>query len=130
MPLVDRYTFCQYAICSQDYAALEWALNNNYLAYNSKFCALAAERGSFDLLRWLHQHGMPWDVETCRAAIRKNHFQILKWAVQRGCRTGKDLHLYAQTENKPLIARWLWEYRRSPAYTKVPVKYKTRPHIS
>jgi len=122
MQLVDKHTFCHYAVFKADYPALDWALNNNYFKYVSSLCTLAAEKGDLNLLKWLHQHGVPWNEETCQAAIRQNHFHVLKWAIERGCRTGKDLYKYALQQRNTCIADWLWTYQHSSAYTRCQVK--------
>ena len=57
---------------------------------NEEACANAAEKGFFDILQWLSEHGCPWDEKTCEEAASGGQFQILKYAHEQGCPWNSD----------------------------------------
>ena len=43
-------------------------------------CRAAAQRGNLSVLKWLRQHGCPWDSPTSHDAAAGSHLELLKWA--------------------------------------------------
>lgn len=54
-------------------------------SFNAHACAAAAQCGFLDALRWLHEHGCPWDDLVCRRAVRSGNLEALQFAVWNGC---------------------------------------------
>lgn len=124
--LVDKNTFCKHAVCKKDYAALNWALQNNYFAYIPELCVLAAANADFKMLKWLHQHGAPWNQQTCIAAIDAQQMGILQWTIKRGCLIKSSLYKYALNKKEYAMAKWILEYINSSAYTISIMRCQTR----
>lgn len=125
--LVDPHTFCKHAVCRKDYAALNWALQNNYFAYITELCRLAAANADLNMLKWLHQHGAPWNQETCTAAIDAHQMDILQWAIKRGCPFKRSLYTYACKQGQYTMAKWVLDYINSSEYTIAIMKCQTCP---
>ena len=41
--------------------------------------------GHLDVLKWLRQHGCPWDGWTIQKATEEGNFELRDWAVKHGC---------------------------------------------
>ena len=37
------------------------------------------------MLKWLREHGCPWDASTCDVARNFKHPEVLQWALDNGC---------------------------------------------
>ena len=48
-------------------------------------CTAAALAGHFEVLKFLHQNGCPWNKETCEYAAFELHLEVLKYAHTHGC---------------------------------------------
>ena len=70
---------------------LKWARLQKGCPWNEQTCAIAAENGHFEILKWAREQGCPWDEWTCAYAARNGHFEILKWAREQGCPWDKRL---------------------------------------
>ena len=51
-------------------STISWALEK-CSEERERFCARMAENGNFDLLKFLHENGCPWDGWTCFSATKK-----------------------------------------------------------
>lgn len=49
-------------------------------------CAAAAAGGHLECLKFLHDHGVPWDIITCVDAAKGGHLKCLKYAHENGCK--------------------------------------------
>ena len=47
--------------------------------------AFAAKEGHLDILKWLHERGIPWDSLSCYFAITEKRLKILKWLRENDC---------------------------------------------
>ena len=47
--------------------------------------AAAANKGEFDVVRWLRERGCGWTADTCANAARCGHLELLRWARNNGC---------------------------------------------
>jgi hypothetical protein len=48
-------------------------------------CSNAASNGHLDVLKYLHEHGCPWDSLTCYHAHENDHIEFLNYAIEREC---------------------------------------------
>jgi hypothetical protein len=46
---------------------------------------MAAMAGHVEMVKWLHNHGCPWDTLTCSSAARSGHLRVLQWAREHHC---------------------------------------------
>jgi hypothetical protein len=53
-------------------------------------CAIAAEVGNLDVLKWARENDCPWDDETCANAAEGGHLEVLKWARENDCPWDED----------------------------------------
>ena len=54
-------------------------------AFTASDCEEAASNGQLECLKYLHEHGCPWDEETCWYAAKNGHLECLKYAHEQGC---------------------------------------------
>ena len=71
-------------------------------------CASAAESGRLDALRWLREHGSPWNERTCAWAAREGHFEVLRWAHTHGCPWDARACAAAANRGDVTMLRWLF----------------------
>ena len=45
----------------------------------------AVRHGAFNVVKWLHTNGYPWNEYACAFATLGGHLEILKWARTNGC---------------------------------------------
>ena len=64
-------------------------------------CALAAASGHLDILKYLHENGVPWDYKTCAFARENNHLECLVYALDNGCENDKHVPQHQQVSNVP-----------------------------
>jgi hypothetical protein len=81
-------------------------------AWNDAACDRAAERGQFDTLRWLREHGCPWYVSTvCINAACYGSTDILDYVVQQGEVLDADVLagtlMFADICNQQQVVKWL-----------------------
>ena len=65
-------------------STLSWALEK-CSEKKERFCAQMARNGNFDLLKFLHENGCPWNEWTCANAAKIGHFECLKYLHENGC---------------------------------------------
>ena len=59
--------------------------NINCVIHKKPTCWIAAKIGHLECLRYLHEHGCPWDSMTCSSAASRGHLECLKYAHEHGC---------------------------------------------
>jgi hypothetical protein len=69
--------------------------------------AAAASSGHFALLRWLHEHGCPWDSKTCTAAAGRGNILMLLYATVHGCGISSFSASAAAFGNHRHIIEWI-----------------------
>lgn len=84
----------------------------------SKYCLIAAIKGSIDILEYLHNSGCPWNAETSTAAVCYSKFELLKWAHEHGCPWDTSTSRIAAKLKDPTILKWLIQ-NGCPTNTKV-----------
>ena len=88
---------------------LKW-LRENECPWDRWTCAYAAEHGHLEMLKWARENDCPWDEATCAFAADSGHLETLKWARENGCPWDHALMWWQATENDHLeVVRWLNE---------------------
>lgn len=64
---------------------LQWLITNHGKPLCESVCAAAANRGSFECLKYMHEINLPWDERVCINAAYNNHIECLKYAHDNGC---------------------------------------------
>jgi hypothetical protein len=59
------------------------------------------------MLRWLHEHGYPWDEETCQAAL--GNLEMFKWVLERGCPFDYVILIHKRTPEEETAVNWARE---------------------
>ena len=54
-------------------------------SWGAIICALTAESGHLDMLKYLHENGCPWDQQSCQRAAFNGHLDVLKYLHENGC---------------------------------------------
>jgi hypothetical protein len=52
-------------------------------------CLGATQGGHLEVLRYAHEHGCPWDIDTCLGATQGGHLEVLRYAHEHGCQWGR-----------------------------------------
>ena len=90
--------------------------------FTSEICEKAASGGHFELLKWAHANGCPWDNpgrpstgvpldgNTCVCAASNGHLDILKWVVANGCPWDKWTCSNAASHGQLEVFRWAREH--------------------
>lgn len=55
------------------------------LSFNNESCNFAAENNRLDLLKFLHENGCPWNIDTTLGAAENGHLECLRYAIENGC---------------------------------------------
>jgi hypothetical protein len=81
-------------------------------AWNTSACCRAARRGQLDMLRWLRNHGCPWDLyEMCASAACNGSTDILDYVTEQGEVLDADLLTealaFADKYNQKQVVEWL-----------------------
>ena len=69
---------------------LKWTQVNN-MAWGSNWgsqehlCSYAAVNGHLPALKYLHENGCPWDLDTCHYAAQYEHWDCFQYAVDNTC---------------------------------------------
>jgi hypothetical protein len=83
-------------------------MRENGCPWNEYTCAVAAEHGHFDVLKWMRENGCPWNESTCLRAAETGKLEILKWARKNGCPWNKqECHEVAVNEGHTDVVAWL-----------------------
>jgi hypothetical protein len=79
------------------------------LPWNEFTCYLAAIRGHYHVLKWLHEQGCPWNARTCEAAAHFGKLEVLKWLHEQGCPWDEGTFGYAAHGGHLKVLKWLHE---------------------
>mmetsp|Transcript_29393 Transcript_29393/g.78986 ORF Transcript_29393/g.78986 Transcript_29393/m.78986 type:complete len:487 (+) Transcript_29393:1-1461(+) len=71
-----------------------------------RLCARAAACGHLHILRWLRDHGAPWDAETTAQAAGGGHLQVLAAARDWGCPWNERTSYLAASNGHLDVLRW------------------------
>jgi hypothetical protein len=55
---------------------------------------------NIQILKWVREHGCPWDEHTCTEAASKGDLEKLKWAREHGCPCTEKAIMYAIKNNQ------------------------------
>jgi hypothetical protein len=53
-------------------------------SWNKWICAVAAEYGHLEILKYARDNGCEWDASICSSVAENGHFQTLKYAHENG----------------------------------------------
>jgi hypothetical protein len=64
----------------------QWLIAESGKSYLDDFsCSNAAFYGKFDILKYLHEHGFPWDCNSTEYAANGGHLEMVKYLIENGC---------------------------------------------
>ena len=81
--LMDKMT-CTY-VASYGYLNILKYLHNHEVPWNEKTCENAGRNGNLDCLKYAHKNGCPWNEYTCAHTAAYGHLDCLKYAHENGC---------------------------------------------
>ena len=93
---------CNNIVYHNNLRLLKWVINREYYSYRiiryivksvsspykiNKYHAIdyAAGNGNLDMIKYLHENGCLWDVQTCMRAANNNRLEVLKYLRENGC---------------------------------------------
>jgi hypothetical protein len=57
----------------------------NVIDPRNNICKYAAKNGNFELLKYAHENGCPWNEDICTYAAKSGHLDCLQYAHENGC---------------------------------------------
>jgi len=99
---------CWHAVKYGHFELLKW-LHENGCPWNEASCNYAAENGRLDILKYLRENDCPWCEYTWEFAIVGGHLDVLKWIYANGCPIIDNAYDLATNRNQHEIASWLQE---------------------
>src|SRR5579872_1055228 len=81
---MDEDTICAVAAEYGRLEILKWLYEQSY-ELNEMTCAKAAGNNQLEILKWLRSKGCPWDDSTCNSAAIGGHLEVLEWVRLNGC---------------------------------------------
>ncbi|KAL4113574.1 hypothetical protein QTP88_017181 [Uroleucon formosanum] len=76
---------CTNAVKNQHFSCLEFVVNNGCPLNSPQPALEAASIGNLTILKYLHERGCPWIIETCTLAALRGDIEYLKHARAKGC---------------------------------------------
>jgi hypothetical protein len=83
--------------------------NHGYTKKYFEVGANATKKGHLEVVKWLHQNGLPLNSWTCRNAALSGNLELLQWARENGCNWGKEIFSNAATAGHLHILIWAKE---------------------
>jgi hypothetical protein len=84
-PGVHCDEFTMYTPAALGFTAVCECLHAEQCLWESVVCDAAARSGHVDTLRWLHEHGCPWDTESvCVLAAESGSLDVMMYLQQEG----------------------------------------------
>jgi hypothetical protein len=81
--------------------------------WRSEICERAAEANNFEVLKYAHENGCPWEVETiCSIAALSGSLVCLRYAHENGCRIDAQTFLNGIQSGSLRVVRYLLESSR------------------
>jgi len=78
---------------------------------SSAILTYAAQEGNFEIVKWLHEKGFPFNESTCIYAVFGGNFEILEWLKPKFDEIGwpfrKEVCMYAASKGHLEILKWL-----------------------
>eukprot|EP01032_Pedospumella_encystans_P017717 gene17717-20184_t len=68
-------------MCHASVEFITWLHEEVYSGFGESDCAVAAKMNNLPALKYLHEHGCPWDEQTIFAACEFGHIPIVEFAV-------------------------------------------------
>lgn len=87
------------------FEVVRW-LRGRGCGWTADVCANAARCGHLELLRWARSAGCPWDERTCANAALHGHLDLLKWAVGAGAPLTPSALLNATIRGHAHVLEW------------------------
>ena len=66
------------------FSLMKW-LREKGVPWDATTCCEAAKQGNLEMLEWLRENRCSWQTRTCAAAALGGHFEVLKWLRANGC---------------------------------------------
>jgi hypothetical protein len=88
-------------------------LRNSGATWDSSTCAHAALSGNLKILKWARENHCPWDDNTCIYAAAGDFPEVLDWAIQKGCTWSSNEILRTATDNGS-VSILNWAYGTNP----------------
>jgi len=76
---------------------------------SSVICALIKDTDEYDLVKYLHEKGWPWDARACDASVMRNNLELLKYLREEDCPWNSDLYRYGVAVTDMEILEYLYE---------------------
>ncbi len=97
---------------------LEWALeeysylfnNNRYRQLQYECCAIAAEKGNIDLLKFLKENKFKWNSKTTNMAAKNGNPILFYWLLKNNCPLGDKITINACRYNNLKLLKWFYKY--------------------
>jgi len=92
----------------------QWVLSHlsdrDSLRFSTKFCNIAAQYGSGDILELARQHGLPWDEGTLVVAARYGHVPAVDYLYSQGCPYIPRVATQAAVYGQLAVLKWAHEH--------------------
>lgn len=97
---------------------LEWTLeeysylfnNNRYRQLQYECCAIAAEQGNIDILKFLKDNKFKWNSKTTNMAAINGNPILFYWLLKNNCPLGDKITINACRYNNLKLLKWFYKY--------------------
>ena len=70
----------------------------------------AVQKNVLDCVKYLHEHGCPWNADTCRWAASEGHLDCLEYLHENGCPWDDDTYDAASENGHVECLKYLQEH--------------------
>ena len=108
-PIPDFVT--EQAAASGHMDVIQWlnVTGNLHLSTHTMYSAVETSHERYELVRFLHENGCPWNELTVKTAARRGHFKILKYTISNGCPIDADALNNAVQKGSMDMVKFLFE---------------------
>ena len=97
------------AILNESLICLTYLHENGYISVKFDICRLSAEHGKLKSLKFGHENGYSWNVNTCKSASKNGWIECLKYAHENGCPWDENTVVYAIFYNEWKCLEYAYE---------------------
>jgi hypothetical protein len=94
-----------YAAWKGQFEVLKW-LHANGCPWDVETCSKAAFEGRLEMIQWLRANGSPWDTMTCMHAAQAGHLEVLQWLHANWCPWDEETSLAAARRGHLELLKW------------------------